>query len=167
VEQFVAGDIAEIVAAEVGIQLAIDASGSHPTTQLAVEQLVPVMRVLHRHPQLYFDMLESISGVDYHPREASLGVVYHLYSVLAGRWLVVKVKVPRPEVPTALSEPVPSVSEIWRTAEWHEREVFDFFGIPFGQHPDLRRMFLPADWEGFPLRKDYTEAEEYHGMAIK
>ena len=62
---------------------------------------------------------------------------------------------------------VPSVSSIWKTADWHEREAFDLVGIEFTNHPDLRRILLPSDWEGYPLRKDYKEQEEYHGIKVK
>jgi len=62
---------------------------------------------------------------------------------------------------------VPSVCSIWRTADWHEREAFDLMGIYFTGHPDLRRILLPDDWAGFPLRKDYEDAESYHGIMIK
>jgi NADH-quinone oxidoreductase subunit C len=62
---------------------------------------------------------------------------------------------------------VPSLSGIWKTADWHEREAYDFFGIQFTGHPNLTRILLPADWEGHPLRKDYVEQERYHGIKVK
>lgn len=88
-------------------------------------------------------------------------VVYHLYSIPFNKALAVKIIVPRdhPEVP--------SVAHIWRTANWHEREAFDLLGIHFAGHPDLRRILLPADWEGHPLRKDYQEQSTYRGISVK
>ena len=62
---------------------------------------------------------------------------------------------------------IDSVSGIWKTADWHEREIFDFYGVKFNNHPDLRRILLPADWIGHPMRKDYQEQETYHGIKVK
>ena len=61
---------------------------------------------------------------------------------------------------------IPSIAEIWRTADWHEREAYDLFGIKFSNHPDLKRILLPEDWEGHPLRKDYKTPEYYNGMPV-
>ncbi|MDH5398758.1 MAG: NADH-quinone oxidoreductase subunit C, partial [Cyclobacteriaceae bacterium] len=79
-------------------------------------------------------------------------VVYHLRSTISGLELVVKAKIDDREKPE-----IESVCDIWRTAEFHEREIFDLFGIVFKGHPDLRRLFLDDDWQGFPLRKDYVD----------
>lgn len=113
---------------------------------------------LHRHPSTYFDMLSCITGIDNGPGSGTMEVVYHLYSIPFDKHLAIKVTVPRaePEVPT--------VSHIWKTADWHERETFDLLGIRFIGHPDLRRILLPADWIGHPLRKDYKAQEYYHGI---
>ncbi|MFZ1081025.1 MAG: NADH-quinone oxidoreductase subunit C [Candidatus Kryptoniota bacterium] len=109
-------------------------------------------------PELKFDYLICLSGVDFN--DGNLGVVYHLSSMQKRHRIVLKVKVPKdkPEVP--------SVESVWKTANWHEREAFDLFGIVFLDHPDLRRILLPDDWEGFPLRKDYKVQEYYQGMKV-
>ena len=96
--------------------------------------------------ELAFDYLFNLTGVDYGD---SLGVVYHLESTTFHHTVVVKVSTSRqdPQIPT--------VCDIWKTAEFHEREAFDFLGIQFTNHPDLRRIFLDEEWKGYPLRKDY------------
>lgn len=101
---------------------------------------------LKENKDLAFDYLFNLTGVDYGD---NLGVVYHFDSSVYHHVVVVKVSTNRenPEIPT--------VCDIWRTAEFHEREAFDFLGIKFTNHPDLRRIFLDEEWKGFPLRKDY------------
>jgi len=110
--------------------------------------------------ELDFDELMCLSGVDY-GAESELGVTYHLCSTATGSKFTVKVKVAR-EKPV-----LPSVSSLWRTANWHEREVYDLYGISFDGHPDLTRILLPDDWEGHPLRKDYVLNKTYHGIKFK
>ena len=94
-----------------------------------------------------------------------LELVYHLWSTAARATLVLKTKLPRwlNDRPGELPE-IPSVAGVWRTADWHEREVFDLSGVMFLGHPDLRRILCPEDWEGYPLRKDYQMPLEYHGI---
>ena len=70
-------------------------------------------------------------------------------------------------LPNEAAPQVPTVSHIWKTADWHEREAFDLMGIQFSNHPDLRRILLPEDWEGHPLRQDYQAQEYYHGIQVK
>ena len=94
-----------------------------------------------------FDLLMCLSGMDY--TGGKLGVVYHLNSTSLHHSITLKVQV------TADAPHVESVAQVWKTANWHEREAFDLFGILFDNHPDLRRILLPDDWEGHPLRKDY------------
>ena len=125
---------------------------------------------------LQFDLLNCVSGVDYlepDPKkvakagfEPHVEVVYHLSSFKnPARRFVVKVSLPRWKDgrPGALPE-VPSVTGLWRAADWHEREVYDLSGVYFTGHPDLRRILLSEDWEGHPLRKDYEFPLEYHGI---
>jgi NADH:ubiquinone oxidoreductase subunit C len=103
---------------------------------------------LKNHPDAHFDFLACLSGVDY---KQDLGVVYHLRSTVHGHTLVLKVRTSDRVDPN-----FDTVSDIWRTAEFHEREVYDLLGIKFNNHPDLRRLFLDKTW-GFPLRKDYVD----------
>jgi NADH-quinone oxidoreductase subunit C len=117
-----------------------------------------ISRYLSEDPELRFDYLICLSGVDFN--DGNLGVVYHLFSMQNRHRIVLKVKVPKdkPEVP--------SVESVWKSANWHEREAFDLFGIVFLDHPDLRRILLPDDWQGYPLRKDYKVQEYYQGMKV-
>jgi NADH-quinone oxidoreductase subunit C len=99
-----------------------------------------------------FEMLADLSGVDYlgiRPGAERFLVAYHLLSISRNLRLRLRVFVPEGD------ETVPSVTGVWPTADWHEREVYDFFGIVFEGHPDLRRILMPEDWEGHPQRKDY------------
>ena len=113
------------------------------------EELYGFMKQLKETPQTNFDYLFCLTGVDW---GTELGVVYHLESTTFRHQIVVKVKTADRENPA-----FDSVWDIWRTAEFHEREVFDFFGIKFNNHPNLKRLFLTDEWEGWPLRKDYVD----------
>ncbi|HEX9723634.1 MAG TPA: NADH-quinone oxidoreductase subunit C [Vicinamibacteria bacterium] len=109
---------------------------------------------------LAFDTLHCLSAVDY-PKEEKMEVVYHLASLKHRHWIVLKVVTPRD------GAKVPTVERVWRTANWHEREAYDLFGIEFEGHSDLRRILLPDDWEGHPMRKDWVWPEEWHGIPVK
>ncbi|WP_090224401.1 NADH-quinone oxidoreductase subunit C [Lutibacter maritimus] len=113
------------------------------------EQLHQLLSQLKSNAETSFDYLFCLTGIDY---EKALGVIYHLESTTHRHIIVVKVQTEDRENPT-----FDSVWDIWRTAEFHEREVFDFFGIKFNNHPKLKRLFLTDEWEGFPLRKDYVD----------
>lgn len=146
-----------------------------PWVEVAPSGLVEVCRYMRDEPDLRFNFLNLISGVDYletDPKKAAKAdfkphteVVYHLWSLPFKRSLVLKVMLPRwkDDQPGQLPE-VPSVSGIWRTADWHEREVYDLSGVMFTGHADLRRILCPEDWVGHPLRKDYEMPLEYHGI---
>jgi NADH-quinone oxidoreductase subunit C len=103
---------------------------------------------LREHAETCFDYLSCLTGVDY---GQDLGVVYHLFSTKHKHGIVLKIRTSDREKPE-----LPSVSDIWRTADFHEREVFDLLGIKFTNHPDMRRLFLDSSW-GYPLRKDYVD----------
>ena len=146
-----------------------------PWIVVTPDGLIEVMTYLRDDEQLRFDMLNCITAVDYlhtDPKKAAkadfdphLEIVYHLSSIRQKHTLVVKVDLPRWKdgVEGELPE-IPSVSSIWRTADWHEREVFDLSGVHFTDHPNLCRILCPEDWVGYPLRKDYEMPLEYHGI---
>lgn len=117
---------------------------------LRKNRIMDIARYLHDDPDLYFDYLIDICGVDYlGKKDKRFEVVYQLYSIKHRQALRLKVEVPA-EDPT-----IDSVVPLWNGANWHEREAFDLYGIIFNGHPDLRRILMPEDWEGHPLRKDY------------
>jgi NADH-quinone oxidoreductase subunit C len=124
----------------------------HETTILVAPQdLLRVCRFLKDGPEIAFDFLSSVVGVDrlnMGDNSPRFEVVYHVYSIQYKRRLRLKVRIHE-------GEAVPSVTGVWESANWHEREVYDLFGVPFEGHPDLRRILMPDDWEGHPLRKDY------------
>ncbi|HID75696.1 MAG TPA: NADH-quinone oxidoreductase subunit C [Planctomycetaceae bacterium] len=149
-----------------------------PWIEVAADELAEVCRFLRDDPELQFNYLNCITGVDYlqtDPKRAAktpwqphLEVIYHLTSLVHRHRLVLKVILPRWKegVEGQLPE-VPSVSGVWSTADWHEREVYDLCGVRFVGHPDLRRILCPEDWQGHPLRKDYVVPEEYHGIRVR
>ena len=120
------------------------------------EELHLICTQLKSNNDLKFDYLFCVTGMDW---GEDLGVIYHFESTTYRHNIVLKVKTSNRETPT-----LDSVSDIWLTAEYHEMEVYDFFGIKFNNHPNLKRLFLPPDWQGFPLRKDYVDEEN---MIIK
>jgi len=111
-------------------------------------RLVEVMRFLRDHADLRFDYLSNLTGMHWPKKERPLEVVYHLFSIARRHRLTVKIDL-------AEGEAAPSVTSLWPTADWHEREAFDLFGIRFDGHPDLRRILMPDGWSGHPLRKEY------------
>jgi NADH-quinone oxidoreductase subunit C len=123
--------------------------------------ILAVCQLLQSDSSCYFDMLSCLTGLDNGPDAGTMEVVYNLYSIPFNAHLMIRVVLPR-EKPE-----VPSVTSIYRTAEWHEREAFDLLGINFTGHPDLRRILLPADWEGYPLRKDYKHQDYYRGIRVE
>lgn len=147
-----------------------------PWIEVAPEGLVEVCRYLKQAPELQFNMLNCITGVDYFEPdekkakrvkwgEPRTEVVYHLSSIQQKHSLVLKVILPRwKDDEEGVPPELPSVASVWRTADWHEREVYDLSGVWFTGHPDLRRILCPEDWIGFPLRKDYQMPLEYHGI---
>lgn len=139
----------------------VDEISSPKSIKLSADDLVRVMDALFRNPSTYFDMLSSITGIDNGLPNATMEVIYNLYSIPFNHHLMIKVMLPRdkPEIE--------SVCHIWKTANWHEREIFDMYGIHFKNHPDLRRILMPSDWEGHPLRKDYKHQAYYRDIKVE
>jgi NADH-quinone oxidoreductase subunit C len=129
------------------------------------ERIAEVCRELRDNSKTYFDFLSSLTGVDYGVEAARFGVVYHLASIPYKTQLTLKISRENNRDINNLPE-FPSITTVYRSADWHEREAYDLMGIFFEGHPDLRRILLPDDWEGFPLRKDYKNAEFYKGIRI-
>jgi len=123
-------------------------SKGEATLEVQKEALMEICRYLKTDSQFQMNYLVDVLGVDYAPALPRFEVVYHLYSITKRHRLRLKAKVDE-------NESIPTVSTIWASADWPEREVYDMFGIRFNEHPNLTRIYLAADWEGFPLRKDY------------
>jgi NADH-quinone oxidoreductase subunit C len=142
-----------------------ETGGLQPALLIHPDHITAVCLELRNNPNTYFDFLSCLTGVDYGTEENRFGVVYHLASIPYQTQLTLKVSKENNrdlnELPT-----FPSITSVYRTADWHEREAYDLVGIFFDGHPDLRRILLPNDWEGFPLRKDYKTAEYYKGIKI-
>ena len=119
-----------------------------PTYTVSVDCLYDVMMELKDSPDWDFDYLIDLTALDYLGDEQRFCMVYHLYSYKHDRLIRIKARISEEEA-------VPSVTSIWKTANWMEREVYDMFGIDFSGHDDLKRILLPDDWHGHPLRKDY------------
>lgn len=142
-----------------------ETSGLQPALLIAPDMISDVCLELRNNPATYFDMLSSLTGVDYGLETNRFGVVYHLASIPYQTQLTLKISKENSRELNDLPA-FPSVNTVYRTADWHEREAYDLVGIFFEGHPDLRRILLPDDWEGFPLRKDYKNAEFYKGIRI-
>jgi NADH-quinone oxidoreductase subunit C len=118
--------------------------------------IVDLARFLRDDRSCAMDCLSNETGVDYKDR---IEVVYHLFSYTHRHGCVLKVKLPRDNPVVA------TVEGIWSAANWMEREIYDLLGVTFIGHSDLRRILMPEDWPGYPLRKDFVEPAEYHGIS--
>jgi NADH-quinone oxidoreductase subunit C len=137
------------------VVLDLNTESFDPWIGVAPERIDEVATFCKYDPELDFKSLMCLSGVDDH---ASLKVVYHLHSFTRHHKIVLKVTVHKGAPVTK------TVVNVWKGANWFERECFDLFGVRFEGHPDLRRILLPDDWEGFPLRKEYIFPTEYGGI---
>ena len=145
--------------------LAEEASQKQPALIIKADLIADVCLFLRDCPDTWFDFLSCLSAIDYGVEAQKFGVVYHLSSIIKNHQIVLKVILENDRSLENL--PVfQSVSAVYKTADWHEREAFDMVGVAFENHPDLRRILLPDDWDGYPLRKDYQTAESYHNIKI-
>ncbi len=148
-----------------GVIVGEETTGLQPALLVAPDQITNICLELRNNPKTYFDFLSSITGVDYGVEARRFGVVYHLASIPYKTQLTLKISTENDRSLDNLPS-FPSITTVYRTADWHEREAYDLLGIFFENHPDLRRILLPDDWEGFPLRKDYKAAEYYKGIKV-
>lgn len=129
-----------------------------PFIKVAPDKVREISLYLRDSEELLFDALMCLTGMDY--TKGKLGVVYHLHSMKWSHKITLKVELP-------VDNPhCQSVESVWKTANWHEREAYDMLGVVFDGHGDLRRILMPYDWEGHPLRKDYQVPEYYNGMKV-
>jgi NADH-quinone oxidoreductase subunit C len=119
------------------------------TVVVKKQDIVPVCTFLKTDPDLSFDMIIDLCGVDMYTPEGRFEVVYNLYSLRNKKYVRLKVRVDEADAV------VPTVTGVWSGANWHERETFDMMGITFSGHPDLRRLYMPEEFEHYPLRKDF------------
>ncbi len=168
-------EIFEILKAEFP-ESVLEIDAEMPTEPLIIVDPLKIKEVslfLRDNDDLRFDSLMNLSGVDDENAEkitaedgavtktgGTLSVYYHLDSTILKHKVTLKVST------DSKNPEVESVDEIWKASTWHEREAYDMYGIIFLNHPDLRRILLPEDWDGFPLRKDYENPEFYDGMKI-
>jgi len=139
----------------------IDGVELNPETNLIAvpsASLLAVADKFKNNINLEFDFLMCITALD-NGDSKNFTIAYNFHSNKHNHSIEIRVSV-------ADGEDVPSLSSIWKTADWHEREAFDMMGIKFTGHPELKRILLPEDWEGFPLRKNYEVADYYHGVPI-
>ena len=136
----------------------IDGEPNNDWIQLKPENWLKIAKWLKSDEELSFDSLQCNTGMDL--GEGVLESRYNLHSMKHLHKVEIRIKV------SAEKPDIPSVEQVWRVADWFERETYDMFGINFIGHRDLRRILLPDDWEGWPLRKDYEEQETYHGIIV-
>jgi NADH-quinone oxidoreductase subunit C len=140
-------------------QLAAAASVDlHAALYVSRDDVPAVMQRLRDHPELRFTLLAELTAVDFWPREPRFELVYLLVSIERAARLRVKVRLDGDDPHVA------TLTGLWPAANWLEREVWDMFGIAFDGHPDPRRLLMPEDWDGYPLRKDYPVQIQMHAQ---
>jgi NADH-quinone oxidoreductase subunit C len=160
-------ELTDLLTTQFGPDIVVaNTTNPQPYLTIEAERLVEICQFLRNDERAFFDLLACVTAIDNGPETGTMEVVYNLTSIPYEHNLMLKLVVPRDSGGNRLPS-VPSLSSIWRTADWHEREAYDLMGISFTGHPDLRRILLPTDWNGHPLRRDYQEDEQYHGIKTK
>lgn len=144
-EEFLPAKLLELFGGRVTVD---QGSKDMPCLIVPPGDLVELCQTLRDDPALQFNFLSDICAVDYLPQEPRFVLVYHLVS-LPNLWRL-RLKCPLPDPPSA-----PTVTPVWTTANWHEREAYDMYGIPFEGHPDLRRIYMWDEFDGYPMRRDF------------
>jgi NADH-quinone oxidoreductase subunit C len=152
-------DIQQALAAKFGESVgALQPAKQDPWVLVKPEAVTEVCAFLKSDPRTRMDSLMNLTAVDW-PKRNQIDVVYHLFSYTHRHVFILKAQLDRG------SPVVPTVESVWKAADWLEREQFDLLGVQFTGHPDLRRIMLPDDWVGHPLRKDYKEGSDYHHIS--
>lgn len=161
-------EIVDLLKSELGESIILSTQLEDRPHSIYIEaaNLLLVAEKLKNHPQLFFDVLACVSAIDNGAEAATFEMAYNFHSIPFGRQLMIKCYLPRPQSAKE-TVAIDSLNDFWKTADWHEREAYDLMGITFTGHPDLRRILLPDDWEGFPLRKDYEQQDRYRSVKVK
>ncbi|MBS1524621.1 MAG: NADH-quinone oxidoreductase subunit C [Bacteroidetes bacterium] len=156
-------EIKLLLTAKLGADIVLgeETEGLQPALLIDPDRIVEVCRELRDNPKTYFDFLSCLSGVDYGGDANRFGVVYHLASIPYQTRLTLKVSKENTRNENDLPS-FPSITPVYGAANWHEREAYEMIGIYFEGHPDLRKLLLPDDWDGYPLRKDYSTIDKYY-----
>ena len=160
-------EIKDILIEQFGAEVIIEeTTGLMHILTVPAQLISEICSFLKTNHQTYFDSLSCLTAIDNGPEKNTMEIVYNLYSIPYDIKIALKVVLERKTGELELPQ-VSSVSNIWHAANWHEREAFDLLGLNFIGHPNLKRILMPNDWEGHPLRKDYEQQELYHGITVK
>jgi len=140
--------------------ISVELAAKDPWILVEPTRIAEVCAFARDDADLRCDVLSNLTGVDY-KAQGWIELVYHLYSYTQRHYLILKARTPRD------AAELPTVENVWRAANWLEREIYDLLGVTFTGHSDLRRLLMPEDWVGYPLRKDFVEPEEYHGISTR
>jgi NADH-quinone oxidoreductase subunit C len=142
----------------------LDEGSNDPTVCLEAGALVEALTLLRDDAECTMEMLHLVTAIE---REDRIDMVYHLSSLAKHHSITLRVELPRPDESDDWHPTLPSVAGVYRSADWHEREQWDLLGVRFEDHPDLRRILLPENWIGHPLRKDYVYPTEHDGIPLE